>query len=82
MSADILGTNCDLCVSMAQCCFTSTETKAHWDEKSRTATSAFTQLLNSEPRRASYSSFKRLSESKGQNWEIDKGAEPATRQAN
>ena len=26
MSADILGTNCDQCVSMVQCCFTSTET--------------------------------------------------------
>ena len=24
--ADILGTNCDQCVSMVQCCFTSTET--------------------------------------------------------
>ena len=26
MSVDILGTNCDQCVSMVQCCFTSTET--------------------------------------------------------
>ena len=26
MSADILGTNCDQCLSMVQCCFTSTET--------------------------------------------------------
>ena len=26
MSANILGTNCDQCVSMVQCCFTSTET--------------------------------------------------------
>ena len=27
MSADILGTNCEQCVSMVQCCFTSTETR-------------------------------------------------------
>ena len=26
MSVDILGTNCDQCRSMVQCCFTSTET--------------------------------------------------------
>ena len=26
MSVDILGTNCDQCMSMVQCCFTSTET--------------------------------------------------------
>ena len=26
MSVDILGTNCDQCLSMVQCCFTSTET--------------------------------------------------------
>ena len=26
MSVDVLGTNCDQCVSMVQCCFTSTET--------------------------------------------------------
>ena len=26
MSADILGTNCDQCLSMVQCCFTATET--------------------------------------------------------
>ena len=26
MSVDILGTNCDQCVCMVQCCFTSTET--------------------------------------------------------
>ena len=26
MSVDILGTNCDQCLSMVPCCFTSTET--------------------------------------------------------
>ena len=26
MSVDILGENCDQCLSMVQCCFTSTET--------------------------------------------------------
>ena len=39
---DILWTNCDQCVSMVQCCFTSTETV----RLIRTATSTFTQLLN------------------------------------
>ena len=29
MSVDILGTNCDHCRSMVQCCFTSTETVRH-----------------------------------------------------
>ena len=43
MSVDILGTNCDQCISMDQCCFTSTETI----RLIRTATSTFTQLLNS-----------------------------------
>ena len=45
MSGGILGTNCDQCLSMVQCCFTSTETQ---DGKPRTATSTLTQLLNSE----------------------------------
>ena len=40
----VLGTNCDQCVNMVQCCFTSTETI----RLIRTATSTFTQLLNSE----------------------------------
>ena len=39
---DILGTNCDQCVSMVQCDFTSTETI----RLLRTATSTFTQLLS------------------------------------
>ena len=66
MSVDILGTNCDQCLSMVQCCFKSTETvrliRTHAfcpglsvlmsltisvDVKPRTATSTFTQLLNS-----------------------------------
>ena len=46
---DILGTNCDQCVCMVQCCFTSTETV----RLIRTGSpgrlpSTFTQLLNSE----------------------------------
>ena len=41
---DILGTNCEQCVSMVQCCFTSTETI----RLVRTGTSTFTQLLNSD----------------------------------
>ena len=45
---DILGTNCDQCLSMVQCCFTSTETirLCFRTEKLRMATSTFTQLLN------------------------------------
>ena len=39
----ILGTNCDQCVCMVQCCFTSTETI----RLIRTATLTFTQLLYS-----------------------------------
>ena len=42
MSVDTLGTNCDQCRCMVQCCFTSTETV-----KPRMAFSTFTQLLNS-----------------------------------
>ena len=46
---DMLGTNCDQCVCMVQCCFTSTETVM----LIRTGSpgrlpSTFTQLLNSE----------------------------------
>ena len=45
---DILGTNCDQCVCMVQCCFTSTETiRLIRDGEPRTDTSTFTQLLNS-----------------------------------
>ena len=45
---DILGTNCDQCVSVVQCCFTSTETiRLVRTGRPRTATSTFTQLLNS-----------------------------------
>ena len=40
---DILETNCDQCVCVVQCCFTSTDTI----RLIRTATSTFTQLLNS-----------------------------------
>ena len=40
---DMLGTNCDQCVSMVQCCFASTETLS----LIRTATLTFIQLLNS-----------------------------------
>ena len=48
MSADILGTNCDQCVSMVECCFTSTETvRLIRDGEPRTPTSTLTQLLNS-----------------------------------
>ena len=50
MSADVLGTNCDQCLSMVQCCFTSTETvRLIRSGNPRTATSIFTQLLNSDP---------------------------------
>ena len=45
MSVDILGTNFDQCLSMVQCCFTSTETVR------LIRTEIFTQLLNSEKRR-------------------------------
>ena len=50
MSVDILGTNCDQCRSMVQCCLTFTETVIRLSryEKPRTATSTFTQLLNSD----------------------------------
>ena len=41
---DILGTNCDQCRSMVQCCFMSTETvRPIKDGEPRTATSTFTQ---------------------------------------
>ena len=47
---DISRTNCDQCVCMVQCCFTSTETivKIIRDGEPKTATSTFTQLLNSD----------------------------------
>ena len=46
---DIFGTNCDQCVSMVQCCFTSTETvRLIRTGEPRTATSTLTQLLNSD----------------------------------
>ena len=48
MSVDILGTNCDQCRRMVQCCFTSTEPVGLMK-----ATSTFTQLLNSESQRFS-----------------------------
>ena len=48
VGVDILGTECDQCVCMVQCCFTSTETvRLIRTGKPRTATSTFTQLLNS-----------------------------------
>ena len=48
MSAEILGTNCYQCLSMVQCCFTSTETvRLIRTKKPRAATSTFTQILNS-----------------------------------
>ena len=41
--ADIFGTNCDQCVCMVQCCFTSTETvRTIMDGEPRTATWTFT----------------------------------------
>ena len=50
MSVDILGTNCNQCVCMVQCCFTSTETirLIRTGPEPRTAISTFTQLLSSE----------------------------------
>ena len=46
---DILGTNCDQCLSMVQCCFTSTETvRLIRTGEPRTATSTLTLLLNSD----------------------------------
>ena len=45
MSVDILRTNCDQCLSLVQCCFTSTETVRLIKTES---TSTFTQLLNSD----------------------------------
>ena len=52
---DILGTNCNECVSMVQCCFTSTETiRLVRTESPSTFTMdlyrsmTFTQLLNSD----------------------------------
>ena len=46
---DILGTDCDQCVCMVQCCFTSTETiRLIRTGRPGTATSTFTQLLNSD----------------------------------
>ena len=42
-SVDILGTNCDQYLNMVRCCPTSTETA----RLTRTATSTFTQFLNS-----------------------------------
>ena len=45
---DIIGTNCDQCVNMVQCCFTSTETvRLIRDGEPRTDTSTFTQILSS-----------------------------------
>ena len=50
MSVDILGTNCNQCRSMVRCCSNvHSFCKAHYDGKPRTATSTFTQLLNSDP---------------------------------
>ena len=45
MSIDIVGTNFDQCLSMVQCCFTSTETVR------LIRTEIFTQLLNSEKKK-------------------------------
>ena len=46
---DILGTNCDQCLRMAQCCFTSTETARLIRTGSPgRLSSTFTQRLNSE----------------------------------
>ena len=47
MSVDILGTNCDQCRSIVLL-YVHRNCKAHKDGKPRTATSTFTQLLNSE----------------------------------
>ena len=50
MWVGILGTNCDRCRSMVQCCFTSTETVRliRTESPGRPPQSTFTQLLNSE----------------------------------
>ena len=50
MSADILGTNCDQCLSMVQCCFMSTETVRliRTESPGRPPRATFTQFLNSE----------------------------------
>jgi len=48
MSVDILGTNCDQCRSMVQCCFTSTETVRLITTGSPGRQPTSTQLLNSE----------------------------------
>ena len=45
MLVDILGTNFDQCLSMVQCCFTSTEAVK------LIRTDIFTQLLNSEKKK-------------------------------
>ena len=46
---DILGTNCDQCISMVQCCFTSTETVRliRTGSPGRPPRLSLTQLLNS-----------------------------------
>ena len=48
MSVDILGTNCDQCRSMVQCCFTSTEIVRLVRTESPGRPPPLTQLLNSE----------------------------------
>ena len=48
MSVDILGTNCDQCVSMVQYCFTYTETIRLVRTESPGRPPTFTQLLKSE----------------------------------
>ena len=48
MSVDMLGTNCDQCRSMVQCCFTSTETVRLITTGSPGRQPTSTQLLNSE----------------------------------
>ena len=48
MSVDILGTNCDQCLSTVQCCFTSTETVGSIRTESLGRTPRLPQLLNSE----------------------------------
>ena len=46
----LLGTNCDQCRSMVQCCFTSTETvRLIRTERPGRPPRSFTQLLNSDP---------------------------------
>ena len=51
MSIDIVGTNFDQCLSMVQCCFTSTETVR------LIRTEIFTQLLNSEKKKKKKRSY-------------------------